>query len=124
MGASLAGFAHSPRVLAFYMQVSSELLSKSFLCSCSAWVHQADIEISHPLVALFGNCSADQQEQVGKGQRSLLALGVAVGGGAAKCKIAAASSKILFWVYCHRARFCCMPECLLLTKHWISLVNA
>lgn len=62
------------------MQVSSELLSKSFLCSCSVWVHEIGIEISHPLTALFGNCNAEQQERVGKGQRSLLTLWVAVGG--------------------------------------------
>jgi len=46
-----AGFIHPPGYLAFYRRVSSELLPKSFLCSCAAWVHQIRVEISYPLIA-------------------------------------------------------------------------
>lgn len=51
MGAGQADSNHPHWVLWFYMQITSELLPKSFLCSCAAKVQQMRAEISHPPIA-------------------------------------------------------------------------
>lgn len=41
-----------------------------------------------------------------------------------QCRSPAVSRQILFWVCFRKAKVCRVPECVLLTKHWISLVSA
>lgn len=111
------------------MQITGELLPKSFLCSCAAKVHQIRVEINHPPIARVHLSCAVLMAGVGRGRdRGLaLALWVARWGLAAKgffqCRSPAVSSQILFWVCFCRARVCCVPECLLLTNHWIYSVS-
>lgn len=106
------------------MQITSELLPKSFLCSCAAKVHQVRVEISHPPMARVHLRSAVLMAGVGRGRdrRLSLTLCVARQGLAAKlffqCRSPAVSSQILLWVCFCRARVCCVPA-----AHWIYSVN-
>lgn len=123
VGAGQADSDHPHGVLWFWMQIASELLPKSFLCSCAAKVHQVRVEISHPPMASVHLRPAVLMVGVGRGRDRGLSLTLCVAGQglAAKlffqCRSPAVSSQILLWVCFCRARVCRVPECLLLTGY-------
>lgn len=84
---------------------------------------------THPQPGSIGDLQCWWQGRAeGRTDRSLaLTLWVARRGLAAKwffqCRSPAVLSQILFWVCFCRARVCRVPECLLLTNHWIYSVS-